>query len=84
MTTSFHTDTAQHSGCLLELQTKVREKITIMEKAPTMIYACLAQCLNSVLNVKALVDTFNQEKALKGAFFVIVQLHQLIDLRHQF
>ena len=42
MTTSFHTDTAQHSGCLLELQTKVREKITIMEKAPTMIYACLA------------------------------------------
>ena len=33
----------------------------------------LAQCLNSVLNVKALVGTFNQEKALVGAFSVIVQ-----------
>ena len=33
MTTSFHTDTAQHSGCLLELQTKVRKDFTIMEKA---------------------------------------------------
>ena len=27
-------------------------------------------CLNSVLNVKALVGTFNQEKALVGAFSV--------------
>ena len=33
MTTSFHTDTAQHSGCLLELQTKVRKDFTIMENA---------------------------------------------------
>ena len=32
--------------------------------------------------MKALVDTFNQEKALVGAFSVIVQLHRLIDLRH--
>ena len=32
-----------------------------------------AKCLNSVLNVKALVGTFNQEKALVGAFYVIVQ-----------
>ena len=31
-----------------------------------------------VLNVKALVGTFNQEKALEGAFSVIVQLHRLI------
>ena len=38
--------------------------------------------LNSVLNVKALVGAFNQEKALVGAFSVIVQLHRLIDLRH--
>ena len=38
--------------------------------------------LNSVLNVKAVVATFNQEKALVGAFSVIVQLHRLIDLRH--
>ena len=37
---------------------------------------------NSVLNVKALVGAFNQEKALVGAFSVIVQLHRLIDLRH--
>ena len=28
---------------------------------------------NSVLNVKALVDTFNQDKALVGAFSVIVK-----------
>ena len=32
-----------------------------------------AQCLNSVLNVKAVVAAFNQEKALVGAFSVIVQ-----------
>ena len=32
------------------------------------VNACLGQCLNSVLNVKALVGTFNQEKALVGAF----------------
>ena len=38
--------------------------------------------LNSVLNVKALVGAFNQEKALVGAFSVIVRLHRLIDLRH--
>ena len=29
---------------------------------------------NSVFNVKAVVDTFNQEKALVGSFFVIVKL----------
>ena len=34
--------------------------------------------LNSVFNVKALVGTFNQEKALVGAFSVIVQHHRLI------
>ena len=39
-------------------------------------------CLNSVLNVKALVVAYNQEKGLVGAFSVIVQLHRLIDLRH--
>ena len=38
----------------------------MMEKAP-------ARRLNSVLNVKALVSAFNQEKALVGAFSVIVQ-----------
>ena len=32
--------------------------------------------------MKALVCAFNQEKALVEAFFVIVQLHRLIDLRH--
>ena len=36
------------------------------------VKAHLALCLNSVLNLKALVDTFNQEKALVGAFSVIV------------
>ena len=37
------------------------------------VNACLEQCLNSVLNVEALVGAFNQEKALVGAFSVIVQ-----------
>ena len=32
--------------------------------------------------MKALVGAFNQEKALVGAFSVIIQLHRLIDLRH--
>ena len=32
--------------------------------------------------MKALVGAFNQEKALVGAFSVIVQLNRLIDLRH--
>ena len=31
--------------------------------------------------MKAVVAAFNQEKALVGAFSVIVQLHRLIDLR---
>ena len=38
------------------------------------VNACLAYCLNSVLNVKVLVRTFNQEKALLGAFSVITNL----------
>ena len=37
------------------------------------VNARLAKCLNSVLNVKALVGTFNQEKVLVGAFSVIVK-----------
>ena len=32
--------------------------------------------------MKAVVAAFNQEKALVGAFSVIVQLHRLTDLRH--
>ena len=40
---------------------KVHKNFTITEKAPTS---------NSVLNVKALVGTFNQEKTLVGAFYV--------------
>ena len=52
--------------CELETQTKVREHFTIMEKAPTRALYWLkapkqlAECLHSVLNVKALVGTFNQ------------------------
>ena len=37
----------------------------------------LAYCLNNVLNVKAVVAAFNQEKALVGAFSVIVQLRRV-------
>ena len=48
----------------LELQTKVREDFTITDLL-----------LNkSVLNVKALLGAFNQEKALIEAFFVIMNL----------
>ena len=36
--------------------------------------AFLAQCLNSILNVKTLVGTFNQEKALSGTLSMIVTL----------
>ena len=32
--------------------------------------------------MEAVVAAFNQEKALVGAFSVIVQLNRLIDLRH--
>ena len=38
------------------------------------VNACLAYCLNSVLNVIAVVAAFNQEKALVGAFSVITNL----------
>ena len=43
------------------------------------VYLPWGQCPFSivVLNVKALVGAFNQEKALVGAFSVIVQLHRL-------
>ena len=34
----------------------------------------IALCLNSALNVKAVVSTFKQEKDLIRAFFVIVKL----------
>ena len=36
-------------------------------------YTSLTQCLDSVLNVKALVGTLNQEQALVGAFSVIMK-----------
>ena len=40
-----------------------------------MTFVSLTQCcLNSVLNVKAVVAAFNQEKALVGAFSVITNL----------
>ena len=57
-----------------ELQTKVCEDFTItigwrrFLKRP-----CLEQCLENFFNVKALVGTFNQEKALVGAFSMIVK-----------
>ena len=34
------------------------------------VNACLAQCPNSVLNVKALVGAFYQEKALVGSWII--------------
>ena len=38
------------------------------------IYLLCLKCLNSVLNVKVVVATFNQEKALVGAFTVITNI----------
>ena len=38
------------------------------------VNACIAKCLKSVLNVKAVVAAFNQEKALVGAFSEITNL----------
>ena len=52
--------------CLLELQTKVKQRFA---KRPSA----------GVLNVKALLGAFNQEKILVGAFSVIANLH--VDLR---
>ena len=42
-----------------------------------IVNACVL-IVNSVLNVKALVGTFNQEKVLVGAFSVLVKLCRLI------
>ena len=42
------------------------------------VNACLAKCLYSVIDVKAVVAVLNWEKALVGAFSVIVQLHRFI------
>ena len=42
----------------------------------------LAYCLNRFLNVKVVVATFNQEKALVGAIFVITNL--CVDIRLMF
>ena len=39
-------------------------------------------CLNSVLNVKAVVAALNQEKALVGAFSVITNLRIDLRLKH--
>ena len=38
------------------------------------VSACLALCLKRFLNVKALLASFSQEKALVGAFSVITNL----------
>ena len=53
----------------LELQMKISEDFLI-----TLLGLIIVLCLNSVLNVKALAGTFNQEKALVGAFSLIVKL----------
>ena len=43
---------------------------------PTVSRREIGTPVHSVLNVKAVVAAFNQEKALVGAFSVIVQLHR--------
>ena len=75
----------------LELETLVKGRFAkILELRPSGIVSqsCQISCLltmgstsvkHSVLNVKALVGAFNQEKALVGAFSVITNLR--MDLR---
>ena len=45
-----------------------------------MSNACLTLCLINVLNVKALLDAFNQENALEGTFFVNVKFEIFANL----
>ena len=51
----------------------MEKALTMLTNLPVPYDARLAWCLNSVLNVKALVGAFNHEKALVGAFSVIVK-----------
>ena len=56
----------------LELQTKLKQR-----RHPNFMFTAIQQSVYlsvSVLNVKRLVGTFNQEKALVGAFSVITNL----------
>ena len=43
--------------------------------------AQLTKCLNTVLKVKAIVGALNQEKALVGAFSVIVKTSPIVRLQ---
>ena len=64
----------------VELQTKVHIKVPTtaltLKTSWTQfhIYSFLALCLNRILNVKVIVAAFKQEKALVGAFSVIINL----------
>ena len=51
----------------------LRDSFSVSQQPPISEPPSHYSMLNSVLNVKALVDAFNQEKALVGAFSVIVQ-----------
>ena len=73
-----------HTRAANEAYPKVPEDFTITEKAPTRegrhvsstyhrVNVSLALCINSFLNVKALVGACNKEKALVGVFSVIVK-----------
>ena len=61
---------SRRSSWLTELETKVHTKDRNL---------LVVLCLTNVLNVIALVGTFNQEKALVGAFSMITNLR--VDLR---
>ena len=65
----------------IELQRMVRRfhnhrEESIQTKLPVHydLFASHLSCLNSVLNVKVIVDTFNHKKFLVGAFSVITNL----------
>ena len=64
-------------GFLVELQMRVcyptRPSLMTFARHPFFMCTCLRPFENSVLNVKVLVGTFNQEKALVVAFSMIMK-----------
>ena len=71
-------------SCTITEKAPTRALMIIASASQFHVYLPWGRCpfsivSNSVLNVKAVVAaSFNQEKALVGAFSVIVQLHRLI------
>ena len=72
------TQKSEGTGGLVSIVSYSRPSFMIIGQRPNFmstycgVNVCLAQCLNSVLNVKLLVGAFNQEEALVGAFSDVI------------